>query len=108
MSARELRPPHHSHTKRLAQLQERLIFSGRPVPGLTAHQAKGCEWQVVGLHLKPEEQEALAAGLDSTRDLHRKIYVACTRARERTVELMPQPRPASRASKRRKDHASTN
>ena len=89
MSARELRPPHHSHTKRLAQLQERLIFSGRPVPGLTTHQAKGGEWQVIWLCLRQDEQAALAAGLDSTRDLHRKIYVACTRARERTVELMP-------------------
>ncbi len=107
VSARELRAPHHNHTKRLAQLQERLIFSGRPVPGLTTHQAKGGEWQVVGLCLRQDEQEALAAGLDSTQDLHRKIYVACTRARERTVELMPQPRPASRASKRRKDRAST-
>lgn len=89
VSTRELRAPHHAHTKRLAQIQERLNFPGRPVPGLTTHQAKGGEWQVVGLRLKPDEREALAAGLDSDEDLHRKIYVACTRARERTVELMP-------------------
>jgi len=107
VSTRELRAPHSAHTKRLAQLQERLKFPGRPVPGLTTHQAKGSEWQVVGLCLRRDEQAALAAGLDSAQDLHRKIYVACTRARERTVELMPQPRSASRAPKRQKGRAST-
>lgn len=100
VSARELRPPNHHHTKRLAQLQERLVFPGRPVPGLTTHQAKGGEWEVVGLRLKDDERTALAAGLDSADDLHRKIYVACTRARERTVEIEPDPTPASRPPKR--------
>lgn len=102
VSARELRAPNHHHTKRLAQLQERLIFPGRPVPGLTTHQAKGGEWEIVGLRLKPEERAALAAGLDSAEDLHRKIYVACTRAQERTVEIVPEPTPASRAPRRRR------
>lgn len=101
VSARELRSPNHHHTKRLAQLQERLIFPGRPVPGLTTHQAKGGEWEVVGLRLKDDERTNLAAGLDSANDLHRKIYVACTRARERTVEIEPDLTPASRAPNRR-------
>lgn len=89
VSARELRQPHHSHTKRLAQLQERLAYPGRPVPGLTTHQAKGGEWGTVGVRLKPVEHAALAAGLELANDLHRKIYVACTRAHERTVEILP-------------------
>lgn len=95
VSERNLRKLHPAHTKRLAMLQKRLEFPGRPVPGLTTHQAKGGEWQVVGLRLSPEERDALAFGLSSSEDLHRKIYVACTRARERTVELTPDPTPAN-------------
>ena len=95
VSSRELRPPHHAHTNRLARLQGPLSLPGRPVPGLTVHQAKGCEWDVVGLRLKPEERAVLAGGLDSAKDLHRKIYVACTRARERTVEIVLEPTPIS-------------
>jgi DNA helicase-2/ATP-dependent DNA helicase PcrA len=89
VSARELRKPHAAHTSRLALLQERLAFPGRPVPGLTTHQAKGGEWEVVGVRLRDPERAALAAGLSSTEDMHRKIYVACTRAHQRTTEVLP-------------------
>lgn len=89
VSARELRKPHAAHTGRLAFLQRRLVFAGRPVPGLTTHQAKGGEWEVVGIRLKDTERAALAAGLSSAEDMHRKIYVACTRARRRTIEVLP-------------------
>lgn len=89
VSTRELRPAHRAHTKRLVVLQSRITFPGRPVPGLSTHQAKGGEWPRVGVCLRSEGQEALANGLDSSNDTHRKIYVACTRAQERTVQFVP-------------------
>jgi DNA helicase II / ATP-dependent DNA helicase PcrA len=87
VSPRTLRPAHHSHTKRLAQIQQRLRHPGRPVPGLTTHQAKGCEWETVGLRLTDAERAALANGLSVHEDAHRKLYVACTRAQRQTVEV---------------------
>lgn len=101
VSERELRKPHAAHTRRLADLQKRLMFPGRPVPGLTTHQAKGSEWEVVGVRLRDGERAALAAGLSSTEDMHRKIYVACTRARRRTVEVLPEPSATTTAHRRR-------
>lgn len=89
VSARKLRKPHQAHTRRLAQLQKRIAFPGRPVPGLTTHQAKGSEWEVVGVRLREAERAALASGLSSGEDMHRKIYVACTRAHRRTIEILP-------------------
>jgi DNA helicase-2/ATP-dependent DNA helicase PcrA len=88
VSPRTLRPAHKSHTDRLALVQERLAHGGRPVPGLTTHQAKGGEWDMVGVRLTDSERRILAAGLSVTEDTHRKLYVACTRARRRTVELV--------------------
>lgn len=42
-------------------------------------------WRIVG---EPDaERAALAAGLSSAEDMHRKIYVACTRAHRRTIEV---------------------
>ena len=86
VSPRNLRPAHHAHTLRLALVQDRLAHSGRPVPGLTAHQAKGGEWNVVGVRLTDSERQALGGGLSVAVDTHRKLYVACTRARYRTLE----------------------
>jgi DNA helicase-2/ATP-dependent DNA helicase PcrA len=40
LSSRHFRPAWAAHTKRLARIQERLAYRGRPVPGLTTHQAK--------------------------------------------------------------------
>jgi DNA helicase-2/ATP-dependent DNA helicase PcrA len=88
VSPRALRPAHWSHTARLAFVQERLAHDSRPVPGLTTHQAKGGEWDVVGVRLTDSERKILAGGLSVTEDTHRKLYVACTRARRRTVELV--------------------
>jgi len=96
VSARYLRPPHHAHTNRLAVLQQRMSFAGRPVPGLTTHQAKGGEWDVVGVRLRDNERAALSMGLSSTEDMHRKIYVACTRARYRTIEVFSPAAPPKR------------
>ncbi|MBT0993154.1 UvrD-helicase domain-containing protein [Cellulomonas sp. DKR-3] len=87
VSPRLLRAPHYRHTDRLALIQSRLRYSGRPLPGLTTHQAKGGEWDAVGVQLSGSEREALASGLSITEDTHRKLYVACTRARRRTAEV---------------------
>ena len=102
VSERELRRPHHDHTKRLGLLQQRLAFTGRPVPGLTTHQAKGGEWEAVGVRLRDSEREALAGGLSSAEDTHRKLYVACTRAHQITVEVPPAPAAAPKTRSRRR------
>lgn len=101
VSARYLRPPHAAHTGRLAKLQERMSFAGRPVPGLTTHQAKGGEWDIVAVRLRDSERSALAVGLSSSVDTHRKIYVACTRARYRTIEVFPVAPPPKRRTPRK-------
>jgi DNA helicase II / ATP-dependent DNA helicase PcrA len=88
VSPRTLRRAHRSHTDRLALVQERLAHGGRPVPGLTTHQAKGGEWDVVAVRLTDSERQILARGLSVTEDGHRKLYVACTRARHHTIELV--------------------
>ena len=87
VSPRELRAAHAAHTGRLAALAARIRYAGRPVPGLTTHQAKGREWNAVGVRLTSNERAALAAGLTVNEDTHRKLYVACTRARRITVEV---------------------
>jgi DNA helicase II / ATP-dependent DNA helicase PcrA len=87
VSPRILRPAHAAHTGRLAAIARRILYSGRPVPGLTTHQAKGREWDVVGLCLAASEQEALAGGLNVGAETHRQLYVACTRACRATVAV---------------------
>ncbi len=87
VSPRALRAAHPAHTGRLADIARRVLYSGRPVPGLTTHQAKGREWDVVGVRLAAGEQEALASGLNVAVETHRQLYVACTRARRATMAL---------------------
>lgn len=91
LSPRRLRPAHAAHTRRLALIQERLAYPRQPVPGLTTHQAKGGEWEAVGVRLTDRERAALAGGLSVHEDTHRKLYVACTRAHRRTVEVRSSP-----------------
>ncbi len=100
VSPRELRPAHAAHTKRLAHLRERLTYPGRPVPGLTTHQAKGGEWERVGVRLTDDERVALAGGLSIHEDTHRKLYVACTRAHRQTLEVAV-PEKAAPTTRRR-------
>jgi len=85
VSPRHLRAPHSAYTKRLNLLRIRSQHAGELVPGLTTHQAKGGEWDRVGLCLRPSERAILLSGLDPDEDLHRKLYVACTRARYETL-----------------------
>ncbi|KAA9163211.1 ATP-dependent helicase [Amycolatopsis acidicola] len=88
VSPRALRPAHYRYTGRLDLIRTRLLHPGRPAPGLTTHQAKGGEWDVVAVRLTESERQALESGLLMTEDTHRKLYVACTRARRQTVELI--------------------
>jgi DNA helicase-2/ATP-dependent DNA helicase PcrA len=52
----------------------------RVVPGMTIHQAKGREWNHVGVRLSAGEIGVLAGGLDPAVESHRALYVALTRA----------------------------
>lgn len=91
-TGRQLPRRHPTHIARLQHLRTRLQTpSSRLVPGLTAHQAKGREWDHVGVRLTPAEQGTLRQGLDSHNEDHRKLYVALTRAKRTTVLLQPGP-----------------
>lgn len=81
------RPVRGNYTKRLAWLRERLELDGGLVLGLSVHQAKGREWNTVGVALKPSHLEHLSNGLSHTETTHRELYVACTRARFRTIAV---------------------
>ncbi|WOZ03396.1 ATP-binding domain-containing protein [Streptomyces violaceoruber] len=59
----------------------------RLVPGLTCHQAKGREWDAVGVRLEESDVAALHTGLVLQVEEHRSLYVALTRARHLTVAL---------------------
>ncbi|MFF3656294.1 3'-5' exonuclease [Streptomyces olivochromogenes] len=61
--------------------------SHRFVPGLTAHQAKGREWDHVGVRLTSAERATLRQGLSPNSEDHRKLYVALTRAKQTTATL---------------------
>lgn len=68
----------------LGSLRLRLV-GHRLVSGLSVHQAKGREYDRVGLKLKPADVTRLAGGLDPDNADHRVLYVAVTRARQETV-----------------------
>lgn len=79
------RPPavaanEEDHERDLADLATRL-GDGDVVPGLTVFQAKGREWDSVGVGIPDDDAEYLAAGLSHLNDRHRVLYVALTRAR---------------------------
>ncbi|MCM2515796.1 UvrD-helicase domain-containing protein [Streptomyces griseoincarnatus] len=59
----------------------------RLVPGLTCHQAKGREWDAVGVRLEESDVAALHTGLVLQVEEHRSLYVALTRARHLTIAL---------------------
>ncbi len=76
-----------NYTKRLDVLRSRLAYDGQLVPGMTTHQAKGREWDHVGVRLRDADAHRLNAGLTYSEEPHRQLYVACTRARIRTVAV---------------------
>ncbi|MFJ6861744.1 UvrD-helicase domain-containing protein [Streptomyces werraensis] len=78
----------HTHTARLEKLRGRLNApASRLIPGLTAHQAKGREWDTVGVRLTRLERETLRQGLSADNEDHRKLYVALTRAKRMTTAV---------------------
>ncbi|WP_366557260.1 ATP-binding domain-containing protein [Pseudonocardia sp. SCN 73-27] len=58
-----------------------------PVLAMTVHQAKGREWQRVGVLLQDSHLVALERGLRLTNATDRLLYVALTRARSETTLL---------------------
>ena len=70
----------------LAALSVRLRQSAL-VPGLTVFQAKGREWDRVGVVLSGPEEELLASGLQKLDDDSCGLYVAITRARRLCGQL---------------------
>lgn len=72
---------------RLAGLATRLASPEKLVPGMTIHQAKGREWNHVGVRLTAEQHARLEAGLDCDDESDRALYVALTRARYGVVHL---------------------
>lgn len=78
----------HKRTPRkaLGHLRTRLhVQHERLVLGLTCHQAKGREWDRVGVRLEESDAAALRKGLDPGDEDHRALYVALTRARHLSV-----------------------
>lgn len=59
------------------------------IPGLTVHQAKGCEWDRVGVALTAAEEGILSQGLRPLEQEHCVLYVALTRARRYCGSLRP-------------------
>jgi DNA helicase-2/ATP-dependent DNA helicase PcrA len=66
---------------RMAALGKRVRSDAKVVPGMTIHQAKGREWDRVGVRLSEGEISRLAAGLDKAVESDRALYVALTRAK---------------------------
>ncbi|MFF7143316.1 UvrD-helicase domain-containing protein [Streptomyces nodosus] len=80
----------HEQTPRtgLKNLQTRLrVARERLVPGLTCHQAKGRQWDKVGVRLEETDAAALQNGLDPGNEDHRSLYVALTRARHLSLAV---------------------
>ena len=71
-----------------AEQQQRLqalalrLGAGTCIPGMTIHQAKGREWNAVGVRLKQAQKDRLRRGLSENNPDDRALYVALTRARE--------------------------
>lgn len=78
-----------AESTRVARLQSLAKRLNAPsvVPGLTIHQAKGREWARVGVTLSELDLARLASGLSQHTESERRLYVALTRARHRTVLL---------------------
>ena len=79
---------HATQVARLEKIRRVLNSSTRTfIPGITIHQAKGREWDAVAVRLTDGERATLYGGLDGLNEEHRKLYVALTRGRERTISI---------------------
>lgn len=61
------------------------------VPGLTVYQAKGREWERVGVVLTRAQRALLTTGLHELDDEHCVVYVALTRAKRLCIRLDGDP-----------------
>lgn len=61
------------------------------VPGMTVFQAKGREWERVGVILTRAQRALLSTGLHELEDEHCVVYVALTRARRECIQLDGDP-----------------
>lgn len=61
----------------------------KSIPGLTVFQAKGREWERVGVVLTRAQRTLLDAGLHALDDEHCVVYVALTRAKRVCLQLAP-------------------
>ncbi|MWA06525.1 AAA family ATPase [Actinomadura sp. LD22] len=87
-STRLFKRKHPTSIRKLELIRTRLLADGPGfVPGLTVHQAKGREWNDVGVRLTEKESSLLSTGLRSGQESHRRLYVALTRARRATTPL---------------------
>ncbi|PKW18696.1 DNA helicase-2/ATP-dependent DNA helicase PcrA [Saccharopolyspora spinosa] len=87
-SPREFPRKHPVQVARLKKIRQVLRSKERRfIPGLTIHQAKGREWGTVAVGITDREQTMLATGLDVRNEEHRKLYVALTRGRDRTIAI---------------------
>ena len=75
--------------ERIAQLTRLAVRLTKEtvIPGLTVFQAKGREWDGVGVVLSRSQQALLNAGLHAVDDEHCVLYVALTRAKRLCVQL---------------------
>ncbi|GLZ05012.1 hypothetical protein Acsp03_24780 [Actinomadura sp. NBRC 104412] len=83
---RPFKRKHRTHIRKLEGMHARLLADRQGfIPGLTIHQAKGREWNDVGVRLTDNEAALLEAGLSSEHESHRRLYVALTRGRRATT-----------------------
>jgi DNA helicase-2/ATP-dependent DNA helicase PcrA len=75
------------YAKAIGALASRVRYSGRFVPGITVHQAKGQEWNRVAVVLGDDDRARLAKGLNPDDPDDRRLYVSLTRGRVATGTL---------------------
>lgn len=78
-----------AEAERVAQLTRLAVrlAEDTSIPGLTVFQAKGREWDSVGVVLNAGQAEILSTGLHALDDEHCVLYVALTRAKRVCVRL---------------------
>jgi DNA helicase II / ATP-dependent DNA helicase PcrA len=89
-SPRQLRRlPAERENVQLGRLQDlgRRVAQTNLIPGMTVHQAKGKEWQRVGIRLSADQAGRLANGLSPANTDDRLLYVALTRARRHVCSV---------------------
>lgn len=79
--------------ERIAQVERLALRLAKDsvVPGLTVYQAKGREWERVGVVLTRSQQALLTTGLHELDDEHCVVYVALTRAKRLCIRLGGDP-----------------